>query len=139
MRKLLIIACCIALLSCDPYSEAHLCNESKKDSEVIIKIDREFVKENWEGDQTIHFLKDFAKLSTLEELSIDTVLMEGVYKLRAGKCSIVYEGISSKPKFIFNQMTINYGDTSIVYATRDEIGQAFIVRDGSKYKLAIKD
>ncbi len=139
MRKLLIFACCVALQSCDPYSEAHLCNETKEDSEVVIKIDREFVKTNWEGDQAIHFLKEFAKISTLEELSIDTVLMEGVYKLRAGKCSVLYEGISSNPKFIFNHLTINYRDTSIVYATKDEIGQAFLVTDRGNFKLTIKD
>jgi hypothetical protein len=34
----------LTLVACDPYSEAHLCNESGIDLEVTIRIDKDYVE-----------------------------------------------------------------------------------------------
>lgn len=139
MKRLLLLAFCSVLSSCDPYSEARLCNDSSTDLQITIRIDREFVKENWPGDQSVRFLKEFVDSNELIELTIDTVSLQGVYKLERGKCSILYEGISSTPRFMFNYLKVDYRDTSIVYGTVNDIEQAFLVSDRGKHELAIKD
>lgn len=139
MKKLLIIVSFGVLVSCDPYSEAYLCNESKVGLEITIKIDQEFIEENWQGDQKVRFLKEFGKRDQLIELSTDTVAMQAVYKLESGKCSLFYAGISSSPRFIFNYLKIISKDKTLVYDTREEIEKAFLSSDDGKYRLVVKE
>jgi hypothetical protein len=125
-------------MACDPYSEAHLCNESSADLEVTIKIDQDYVEKGW-GHQQVRFLKSFGNDRELVEISIDTVSMTGIYKLERGQCSILYDGISSTPRFMFNYLKINLKEKSLVYNSREEIEKAFLPSEVGNYKLIVRN
>ncbi len=127
----------LTLIACDPYSEAHLCNESNNDLEVIIKIDQDFVETNWQGHQQVRFLKEFGSSNNLVEISTDSVSLTGVYNLEKGKCSILYEGISSTPRLMINYLKISSSKKSIVFDSREQIEKAFLHEEGSKYRLTL--
>jgi hypothetical protein len=138
MKRAMLIIFCAILFACDPYSEARLCNKSGGDISVIIKIDQEFVLAHWQGDQRVRFLKEFAVQSGLIETSIDTISMEGIYRLSHGKCALLYEGISAKPNFILSMLEVNTTDTTLVFDTKKRIESAFNMVSKGRYELNVK-
>ena len=124
-------------MACDPYSEAHLCNDSNYDLDITIKIDKDFIETNWPGHQQVRFLKEFGDSNNLIEVSTDSVSLTGIYILEKGKCSILYEGISSTPRFMINYLKISSSRKSLIFDSREKIEKAFLHEEGSKYRLTL--
>lgn len=138
MKFLFFLFYVFLLGSCEPYSEAYLCNKSQSTIEIIIRIDEKYINGSWNGNQSARFLKQFKEHDkNLMEIKIDTVTLAGHYRIQEGNCVILYDGIKKSPYFSFNYLAILTKNDTVEFNSREKIEAAFKQVKGTRFELTV--